>query len=58
MFGGKYKSFFNDPTSNKDDKKQDVEENRREDYNEPDDVKSRSITGIAWNKERYIFKEI
>lgn len=46
VFGGKYESFFNDPGSDK--------SKQNDNYDEQDDIKSRSITGIAWNKERFV----
>ena len=54
IFGGKYESYFNDPGSDKNDKKPDLEMTRHEDYNDQEGTKTRSITGIAWNKERYL----
>ena len=48
VFGGKYESFFNDPGT-------EMRENSRNDnFDGQDDGKSRSITGIAWNKERLV----
>ena len=49
VFGGKYESFFNDPGSEKSKNGQD------DNYDDQDGVKSRSITGIGWNKERLVF---
>ena len=45
VFGVKYESFFNDPGSDK---------SKNDNYDDQDDIKSRSITGIAWNKESFI----
>ena len=53
MFGGKYESFFNDHDSEKKDGNK-YEDTRSNTFNEEEDgTKSRSITGIAWNRERY-----
>ena len=54
IFGGKYDSFFNDPGSDKNDKQQDSETSPHVDHNDQDGVKTRSITGIVWNKQRYL----
>ena len=52
VFGRKYDSFFNDRDLNKDDEKQSGERMSKNMSNEQDSSKTRSITGIAWNKER------
>ena len=52
MFGGKYNSFFNDPASEKNEGKQNEDTRSNNANNEEDSTKTKSITGIAWNKER------
>ena len=52
VFGGKYESFFNDDSSEKNDVGQSEDSRSNNLPNEEDGKKTKSITGIAWNKER------